>query len=60
MKNLQISIQRAQKTKEYLVAKGISAERMSSKGFGEENPITTNDTPEGRERNRRVEINIVE
>ena len=41
-----------------LESKGIDSDRMNSKGNGEENPIDTNDTEEGRANNRRVELSI--
>jgi outer membrane protein OmpA-like peptidoglycan-associated protein len=44
---------------DYLVFRGIKAERMRSAGFGEARPIATNDTPEGREQNRRVAFELV-
>jgi OOP family OmpA-OmpF porin len=45
---------------EYLVSHGIEAGRLTAKGFGESKPIATNDTPEGKEQNRRVEFLITE
>ncbi len=56
--NLKLSQKRAEAVMEYLLAKGIAAERMISKGYGEDENffIATNDTPEGRQQNRRVEI----
>jgi outer membrane protein OmpA-like peptidoglycan-associated protein len=41
-----------------LVAKGISKERLTSAGFGDQRPLDTNGTPEGKQRNRRVEFHI--
>ena len=58
--NLQLSKERAQAVKDYLVEKGINANRLEAGGFGEQNPIAPNDTPEGREKNRRVEIKLVD
>lgn len=54
--NQRLSEDRAASVKNYLVENGISASRLSSQGFGELRPIDTNDTPEGRLHNRRVEI----
>jgi outer membrane protein OmpA-like peptidoglycan-associated protein len=56
--NLLLSKARAEAVRAYLVAKGVSAERLSSTGFGEGKPLVANDTPEGREKNRRVEFHI--
>ena len=52
--NLTLSQQRADAVKAYLVSKGIVASRMKSVGYGQSRPQTTNDTPEGRAKNRRV------
>jgi len=57
--NLTLSRARANSVKEYLVLKGISSSRIITQGFGESNPITTNDTEEGRQLNRRVEFKII-
>lgn len=54
--NLLLSEQRAQAVLQYLVEKGIAPERLRAKGFGESRPVDGNDTPEGRARNRRTEI----
>lgn len=56
--NLELSNLRAQSVKEYLVQGGISAERIKAVGYGETRPLTTNDTAQGRLKNRRVELNI--
>ncbi len=57
--NLKLSQQRAQAVKDYLAARGIESERLKAQGYGEERPIAPNDTEEGREKNRRVEFNII-
>ena len=54
--NLKVSEFRANIVKIYLVGKGVNAERITSLGMGAANPIDSNDTLEGRRRNRRVEI----
>lgn len=54
--NLKLSEQRAIAVKEQLVAMGISADRLTTKGFGETNPIDVNTTIEGKANNRRVEF----
>ena len=41
-------------------AKGIDPNRVSFKGYGKRKPIATNDTPEGRKQNQRVEIKILQ
>jgi OOP family OmpA-OmpF porin len=56
--NLILSKARAEAVRAYLVAKGVSADRLSSTGHGEAKPLVSNDTPEGREKNRRVEFHI--
>jgi len=58
--NKKLSGERAKSVMKYLVDKGIAAEALQSKGFGSEKPIATNDTEDGREKNRRVEFNIIE
>lgn len=56
--NLTLSGQRANSVKAYLIAKGLSSSRFKTNGLGVANPIATNDTPEGRSQNRRVEFAI--
>lgn len=56
--NLKLSGERAASVKNYLVSKGISASRFTTTGLGIADPIATNDTPEGRTQNRRVEFAI--
>jgi OOP family OmpA-OmpF porin len=55
-----LSIDRAKNVRDYLVAGGIDAERISFKGWGDTQAIVTNGTPESRQKNRRVEIVILE
>jgi len=58
--NEKLSADRAAAVREYLVKRGgIAPERLTSKGFGASKPLATNDTDEGRARNRRVEFHIV-
>ncbi|MFO0548893.1 MAG: OmpA family protein [Polyangiaceae bacterium] len=56
--NLKLSKDRARACLDYLVKKGIAASRLTSDGFGKEKPLDTNDTSEGRAKNRRVEFHI--
>jgi len=57
--NIQLSAARAKTVSEYLVSHGVSASRLSSKGYGESQPIDTNDTMEGKANNRRTEFKII-
>jgi outer membrane protein OmpA-like peptidoglycan-associated protein len=54
--NVKLSQARASAVKAYLVEKGISPKRLTTKGFGPDRPIAPNWTPEGRQKNRRVEF----
>jgi outer membrane protein OmpA-like peptidoglycan-associated protein len=55
--NMKLSIRRANAVRDYLIKKGgIAANRLTAVGFGKTKPIATNDTPEGRAQNRRVEL----
>jgi outer membrane protein OmpA-like peptidoglycan-associated protein len=56
--NLTLSGQRAAAVQAYLVAKGLKSSRFKTSGLGIADPIATNDTPEGRTQNRRVEFAI--
>ncbi len=58
--NLNLSTSRAHTVMDFLINKGIKVERLQSKGLGETQPMETNDTEEGREKNRRVEFLILE
>jgi OmpA-OmpF porin, OOP family len=58
--NQKLSQRRAQSVHDYLVARGVDPSRLSAKGYGESQPIETNETPEGRELNRRVEMRVLE
>ncbi len=57
--NQTLSENRARTVANYLISQGVSAARVRSQGFGETMPVASNDTAEGRTRNRRVEIKIV-
>lgn len=54
--NIKLSERRAEAVRTYLVGKGIAADRLSAKGYGESQPIADNATAEGRFKNRRVEL----
>ncbi len=56
--NLTLSQQRAKAVFDFLVSKGIDPQRLQYKGYGDQNPVAANDTPEGRAANRRTEIVI--
>jgi OmpA-OmpF porin, OOP family len=56
--NLRLSQKRAAAVEAFLLENGIAAGRLKSAGFGESRPLADNETEEGRERNRRVELNI--
>lgn len=58
--NMQLSKNRAEAVKSYLMTKGITADRFKVEWFGQTKPIADNKTPEGRQRNRRVEMLIIE
>lgn len=58
--NKTLSENRAKSVVEYLVEKGINKDRLVYKGYGEEKPVATNDTKEGRAQNRRVEFDILD
>jgi len=51
-----LSEKRAQNTRDFLIEQGVKADAISSRGFGEGNPIASNDTAAGRQENRRVEL----
>ena len=58
--NNPLSLDRAASTRNYLTGRGIDGRRISIEGMGERQPIATNDTAQGRSRNRRVEIFVGE
>jgi OOP family OmpA-OmpF porin len=57
--NLGLSQRRAQAVVDYLITKGVNSNNLKVVGYGKSNPIATNDTPEGRAMNRRVEIKVL-
>jgi OOP family OmpA-OmpF porin len=54
--NQRLSVRRADAVKEYLERHGVAASRLTARGFGETNPVASNETAEGRAQNRRVEL----
>ena len=58
-KNIELSQNRADAVKIYLIQGGIDQSRLESKGYGPEKPIASNKNKKGRELNRRVEINLI-
>ncbi len=58
--NLDLSQRRADAVMDYLINRGIEFNRLRAIGYGEANPIATNDTPEGRSQNRRIEFLRIE
>ncbi|NMT18717.1 OmpA family protein, partial [Vibrio parahaemolyticus] len=54
--NKQLTEKRAKAVADEFQAKGIAAERMTVKGMGEANPVASNETRQGRQMNRRVEV----
>lgn len=58
--NLGLSRRRAASVNKYLVDNGIAGDRLQTEGFGEERPVASNETREGRAQNRRVELQVSE
>ena len=57
--NMKLSADRANAVRDYLVKQGIAPARVVAKGYGETQPVAGNDTPEGRQQNRRTEVRII-
>ncbi len=57
--NLELSQKRASGVLNYLVSNGVDAGKLVAKGYGQNNPLESNDTPEGRDKNRRTELKII-
>ena len=58
--NQLLSERRAAAVRDYFIANGINADRLTSKAFGESTPVDTNDTAAGRQNNRRTEVKLAE
>jgi outer membrane protein OmpA-like peptidoglycan-associated protein len=56
--NLDLSKRRAEAVRKWLIDHGIASERLQTVGYGEDRPLESNDAPEGRQNNRRVEFHI--
>lgn len=56
--NMKLSEQRAKSVVDYATSLGVSTSRFSMQGLGPNEPVATNDTPEGRQANRRVEVAV--
>jgi len=54
--NMNLSRQRAEAVRNFLIGKGVSADRLAAKSYGESQPVADNATDEGRFKNRRVEL----
>ena len=57
--NLDLSSKRADNVVDYLISKGVSQSLISAQGMGESSPVASNDTPDGRAQNRRIEVTLV-
>ncbi len=57
--NQRLSERRANAVMQYLIDMGVRPTRLEARGYGEEDPIASNDTPQGRAQNRRVEIRVI-
>jgi chemotaxis protein MotB len=56
--NLELSQRRADTVMQYLISQGVKPSLVSARGFGEADPLASNDTPAGRAQNRRVELTL--
>lgn len=59
LSNMILSQERAESVKSYLLKKGVASQRIVAKGYGTTRPVATNSTAEGRQKNRRTEVNIL-
>ena len=57
--NLELSQKRAESVLNYLVTSGVPSSQLIARGYGQNNPLESNDTPEGRDKNRRTELKII-
>ncbi len=56
--NLKLSAARAEATSKALLDRGIATGRLEAEGYGEQHPIASNETEEGRQRNRRIDVRV--
>jgi chemotaxis protein MotB len=56
--NLELSQKRADTVMQFLISQGVKPSLLSARGFGEADPVASNDTPEGQAQNRRVELTL--
>ena len=56
--NLELSQKRADTVRQFLIVQSVNPSLVSAQGFGEGTPVASNDTPEGRAQNRRVELTL--
>jgi chemotaxis protein MotB len=56
--NLELSQKRADNVMPFMISRGVNPSLVSAQGFGEKDPVASNDTPEGQARNRRVELTL--
>ena len=57
--NQKLSVRRAESVKAYLVSKGVEPNRVYTEGKGKKQPVASNKTKDGRQKNRRVEIEVI-
>ena len=58
--NQDLSTKRAESVKQYLMDQGVDSARLEAQGFGQDNPIASNDTRDGRSKNRRIEFKLID
>ena len=56
--NQELSQKRAETVMQFMISQGVNPSLVSAQGFGEKDPVASNDTPEGRAQNRRVELTL--
>jgi outer membrane protein OmpA-like peptidoglycan-associated protein len=56
--NQRLSQARAENTRQGIIRQGIDGSRLEAEGYGEQHPVATNDTEEGRQRNRRIDVRV--